>query len=85
MIVAEAWLERTSGNVKSRLEWCANKLWGWSSKRPNDFTKEMKKRRERMKLLMACEPTAEKQRGDACPGVGSGRFGAEGGGVLGTT
>lgn len=58
-IVKEAWNEGPYGSAKQKLEWCANRLRGWSSKRATDFTKEIKKRREQVKHLMTLPASAK--------------------------
>lgn len=45
--------------MKRKLEFCDSQLRGWTSKRSIDFPKEVKQRRESMKLLLASEPTTE--------------------------
>ena len=56
-IVNEAWQFIPSNSVNGKIAMCANKLKGWSMKRPNDFKREIEKRRVVMRELVTCVPT----------------------------
>ena len=56
-VVKDAWQLIPSNSIRGKLALCANKLRGWSMKRPANFKSEIEKRREVMRTLGAKEPT----------------------------